>query len=60
MCAFSAFVSENYESEGRKSMLFYIFHEVTGVLSRELRKSARILALTVFMFSLVHKLGDKS
>ena len=41
-------------------MFFYIFHGVTGVLSRELRKSARILALTVFMFSLVHKLGDKS
>jgi hypothetical protein len=60
MCAFSGSVNEKYAGEGRKSMFFYIFHGVIEVLSRELRKSARILALTVFMFSLVHKLGDKS
>ena len=60
MCAFSASVNEKYAGEGGKSPFIYIFHGVTGFLSRELRKSARILALTVFMFSLVHKLGDKS
>jgi hypothetical protein len=60
MCAFLTSVSEKYEGEGRKSMFSNIFHGVTEVLSRELRKSARILALTVFMFSLVHKPGDKS
>ena len=60
MCVYPALVNQKHTDSGRNLHFLYIYQYVTATLSRELRKSARILALTILMFSLVYKLGEKS